>query len=272
MELRIIELPDNGILLYESKHSDGNVVKEHSHQIHQILYVLDGIGGLQLDGQRYELTADRLALIVPHSRHSIYCEEKLTMLVLAFNAQMLEGAVHNELFGKRFAASAMLQPNPLLAAEVRQLLRKMMFEQAAADPLYAWAQRIFLQEILLQLSRSRQGAAITDSNAMRAERIRKYIEQHYFEPLTAGDIAGRMGISARYVNNIFKESYGVTPTQYLMEVRIGVAKSLLLETDKDIVTVCFEVGFENVPTFYRAFRNMVKLSPMKFRKQHEAPV
>ncbi|TVY11812.1 AraC family transcriptional regulator [Paenibacillus cremeus] len=269
MELKMIDLPENGILLYESKHSDGNVVNEHRHQIHQILYVIDGNGTLKLDGEHSELRPDRLVMIVPNSNHAITAEEKLTILVLAFDEQSLGPVVQSEILSKRFQSSSVLAMNPFIATELRQLLRKMMFEQGSSDSLGAWALRIYLQEILLLLSRQKPHVPITDSNGIRAERMRKYIDEHYFEQVTAGEIASSMGISARYVNNIFKDSYGTTPTQYLTEVRIGVAKKLLSETDKDIVTVCFEVGYENLPTFYRAFRNMVKLSPMKFRKQQQ---
>ncbi|WP_218094513.1 AraC family transcriptional regulator [Paenibacillus solanacearum] len=270
MEIQMITLPENGILLYESKHTDGNVVREHRHQIHQILYVLDGSGTIKLDGNYSELCPDRLVLIVPHSDHSIIAEAKLTLLVLAFDAQSMETIVEHEILSKRFPRSAIVSMNPFMATEVRQLLRKMMFEQGNSDQLNDWALRIHLQEILLLLARSGQQAVITDSNGLRADKIRRYIDEHYFESITAGEIASIMNISARYVNNIFKECFGITPTQYLTQVRISVAKKLLSETDKDIVTVCFEVGFENVPTFYRAFKNSVKLSPNKYRRQNAA--
>lgn len=73
----------------------------------------------------------------------------------------------------------------------------------------------------------------------------------------------------RYVNDIFKEQYHMTPMQYLTEVRIETAKKLLTESDKDIVTVCFEVGYENLSTFYRVFKNSVNMSPNQYRKQHQ---
>ncbi|UUZ80110.1 helix-turn-helix domain-containing protein [Paenibacillus sp. P26] len=81
-------------------------------------------------------------------------------------------------------------------------------------------------------------------------------------------MAYKLGVGVRHANNIFKESYGMTPVQYLTESRIRVAKKLLIETDKDIVSICFEVGYESLPTFYRAFKNTVGLSPNKFRQQH----
>ncbi|WP_248924521.1 AraC family transcriptional regulator [Paenibacillus hamazuiensis] len=267
MGIKMIDLPPSGILLYESKHKDGDVVGEHRHAIHQILYAIDGHGHMIMNGRRFELGPDTLAMIVPHSDHSIVSEKKLTLLVLAFEAEALDAVIQQEILGKRLKESFATGMNPFLATDIRQLLRKLMFEQGNRDQLGLWALRIYLQEMLLLLSRSGQPNAAVDSNGLRAERIRKYIEDHYFEPITAADLSARMNISARHLNNIFKECYGVTPIQYMTEVRIGAARKLLAETEKDIVTVCFEVGYENLPTFYRAFRNIVKLSPNKFRQQ-----
>lgn len=116
--------------------------------------------------------------------------------------------------------------------------------------------------------RSSQSVLVTDFNSLRTERIRSYIDSHYFESLTASDIAARLAIGVRHVNNIFKDRYRITPIQYLTEVRISLAKQLLIDTNKDIVSICFEVGYETLPTFYRAFKNIVGMSPNLFRQQN----
>jgi AraC-like DNA-binding protein len=91
---------------------------------------------------------------------------------------------------------------------------------------------------------------------------------NYYEPLQAGDLGSKLGISARHVNQIFKDQYQLTPTQYLTEVRVQVAQKLLQESDKDIVSICFEVGYENLSTFYRTFKGVVNLSPNLYRKRY----
>ncbi|NOU95552.1 helix-turn-helix domain-containing protein [Paenibacillus sp. LMG 31456] len=270
MKLKRIELPLRGIHLYESKHLDGDVVDEHHHAIHQILYALEGEGTITLDDKQYEFKQDSVALIVPHSNHSVFSESKLTLLVLAFEETVLDSNARSGLLYSCFKSSAFLQLNPFAAADLRQLLRKMLFEQTHQDDLNQWALQIYILEILLVLARSSQTSLVTDSNSLRAERIRSYMDRHYFEPLTAGDIAARLGIGARHVNNIFKDHYRMTPIQYLTEIRISLAKKLLIETDKDIVSICFEVGYETLPTFYRAFKNIVKMSPNMFRQQNKS--
>jgi AraC-like DNA-binding protein len=67
------------------------------------------------------------------------------------------------------------------------------------------------------------------------------------------------------MNDIFKRKFNDTPLQYLQKIRINHAKELLLQSDQDIVSICFEVGYETLSTFYRTFRNLVGISPNKFR-------
>jgi AraC family transcriptional regulator, dual regulator of chb operon len=269
MGLQKLDLPAEGILLYEFKHTDGEVVKEHHHQVHQILYALEGEGKLKLDGKDNAFNHDHIAVIVPQSEHSIVSDSKLTVLVLAFDDAIFDSAVRNGLLDSFFNRSKLLKLSGFSSSELRQLLRKMLFEQSSGNLLSRLAMRIILCEILLVLSRSEQAPSLSDANSLRAERIRHYIDTHYFEIFDANNIASMLGMSSRYVNMIFKEHFNITPMRYLTDMRIELAKKMLAETDKDIASICFELGFETVSTFYRIFKDSVEVPPNKYRTLHK---
>jgi AraC-like DNA-binding protein len=155
-----------------------------------------------------------------------------------------------------------------VASEIKLHLKKMLFEQRNQDRISTYAILVSLMNVLILLERSRTTVSYTDANTLRAERMRSYLETHYFSDITTKDLAALFEISVRYVNDIFKERFNTTPMQYLNNVRIDRAKDLLVETDKDIATICFEVGFENISTFYRSFKNVMGISPNKFREMH----
>jgi AraC-like DNA-binding protein len=162
-----------------------------------------------------------------------------------------------------------MKPNLFAGSELRQLLRKMLFEQSAEpSALGKLSLKIQLSQFLLTFVRSVYSPAANGSNRLRAEKIRAYIDTRYFEPLTAVDIASKLGISTRHVNNIYKERYEMTPMQYLVQVRVGLARKLLEETDKDVISICFEVGYDSVSTFYRSFKAIAKMSPKSYRENH----
>ncbi|XEC95458.1 AraC family transcriptional regulator [Paenibacillus tarimensis] len=257
----------NRIDLYESKHQESYALSLHHHENYQLLYVIEGEGSILIDGIRHDLMHNNAAIIVPYSEHAVSSDSHLTLLVLAFGEQSVHGQILSEWKSRYYLNSQLLRLNSLNGNELRLLLRKLLFRQRQKDELSNWAMQIHLHEILLLLARAKPASQITDANNLRAERTRCYIDQHYYEPITSKDLAAKMNMSIRHTNNIFKEQYHMTPMQYLTEVRISTAKKLLTETDKDIVTICFEIGYESLPTFYRAFKNVVKMSPNKFRQQ-----
>ncbi|MDQ0339362.1 AraC-like DNA-binding protein [Caldalkalibacillus uzonensis] len=265
MYYKKLELPETEVYLYESIHSKGEHVSEHYHNVYQILYALDGEGTIILDGREYVFSKDCIVLIVPNSVHSIQAHTKLAVLVFAFSRMALglfgEQGILN-IFNNK---SKHYELDPFTASEVRQLLRKMLFEQTDYDYLCQFATPVYLLETLLILARLHTVTRCNDANEMRSLRIREYINTHYFENITAQHLASRFGISTRYMNDIFKAKFNETPLQYLQKVRINRAKELLLETDKDIISICFEVGYESLSTFYRTFRNLTGISPNKFR-------
>lgn len=252
-----------GIRLYEIRHSDGDVMTEHHHDIHQILYALDGFGQVTLDGASSDFERGSGVVIVPHCPHSIVSAANLTVLVLEFDEQLLEQEVRHRLLHKEFAGSRLVKLHGFGDNELRQLTRKMLFEQTRSALLHKLAIGTCLAELLLLLARCQP---VSGMNGMRAEKLRDYIDTHYYTIANPGDLSARLGVSARHLNNIFKERYHMTPLQYVTEVRMRLAKQLLAETDKDIASICFELGFETLSTFYRTFKGALQMTPNGYRK------
>jgi AraC-like DNA-binding protein len=265
MSLHPIELPVQGILMYEYKHMDGDVVNEHHHPFHQILYALEGEGKMKLDDKESAFSIDHIAVILPKTEHSIVSDSKLTVLVLAFDESIFDSSIRSGLLEVFLGKSRLFKPGLFSGSELRHLLRKMLFEQSTGNNFGNLAMKIILSELLLVIARTQQSLGLSDANSMRAERIRQYIDTHYFENLSVQNIAAMLGMSTRYVNLIFKEYYNITPMRYQMDIRIVIAKKMLVETEKDISSICFELGFETVSTFYRIFKDTVHIPPNKYR-------
>src|SRR5690625_3998310 len=121
---------DSGIYLKESKHLEGDSVKMHHHQTYQILYVLEDKGKITLDDQEYDVDPDHVALIVPFTEHAIIANSKLTILVLEFEINYLDTGIQEDLVKRHFKQSHLLELNLFEANEIRQLLRKMLYEQS----------------------------------------------------------------------------------------------------------------------------------------------
>ncbi|GBF73780.1 hypothetical protein PA598K_02100 [Paenibacillus sp. 598K] len=262
-----IETYGHDIYLYEKKHSQKYEFADHYHDIHQIVYALEGTGTVAIEGRQHTISPGRAAIMTPGTVHSIRSESKLTLLVVALADQTF---LASELAGRVFQRSRVVSLSAHLDNEIRRLLRTMLFEQARQPEFYTVALSCHLTEICLIFHRTLQTEEPpVDLNYVRAESIRDYIDTYFYDisNLTS-DIASKLGISSRHADNIFKEYYHVTPRKYLAEVRIEHSRKQLAETDKDIVTICFEAGYENLSTFYRLFKNATGLSPNKYRQTY----
>lgn len=101
------------------------------------------------------------------------------------------------------------------------------------------------------------------------ERMRDYIDLHLKDGITLNELAAHVGLSSAYVSRIFKETLGVGFLEFLNTSRIDRAKILLSETKMNVEQVGFEVGFNNLRSFMRTFKQYTGTSPGKYREGAE---
>ena len=109
---------------------------------------------------------------------------------------------------------------------------------------------------------------LEDEKAMdQTDRIVKFISEHYTEPLSMPEVAERFHMSESHFSRIFQRCTGNSFTDFLIRVRITRACQLLMQTDENIATICFDVGFNNVANFNRRFLSVKGITPSAFRQQ-----
>ena len=67
---------------------------------------------------------------------------------------------------------------------------------------------------------------------------------------------------------IFKELYGTTPNLYRLEAEMNEAAALLINTDKSLMEIALDMGYENQGKFSAAFKKSIGLLPMQYRRRH----
>lgn len=108
-------------------------------------------------------------------------------------------------------------------------------------------------------------ANITDNHYVQL--AKKYMETHIYRKLTVTEVASVLGISDRYMYNLFIKHLGISPKQYLNDLKINHAQSLLKTTDYTISEIATSIGIYDVLAFSRFFKNHVGISPTEFRKK-----
>lgn len=85
------------------------------------------------------------------------------------------------------------------------------------------------------------------------------------EALSLNEVSNKIGYSKFYLNRIFQEQVGLTIHQYILERRITEAAKKLVYTNKPIINIAYEAGYQSQQTFTNVFSNIYLCSPMKYR-------
>ncbi|MFC5407560.1 AraC family transcriptional regulator [Cohnella soli] len=99
-------------------------------------------------------------------------------------------------------------------------------------------------------------------------RIKQYIDLNYSQDIPLHEIANHLYISPYYLSHIFKEEMGYSPIHYLIQRRIGEAKTMLLNTQLSVQEIAELVGYSNANYFSTLFKKATGKSPSEFRKTH----
>ena len=91
-----------------------------------------------------------------------------------------------------------------------------------------------------------------------------FMDEYYSGRIDLKDMAAKASMSRFHFIRIFQRIYGVTPRQYLRDIRISKAKELLKD-GFSVTQTCFEVGYESITTFSSAFKRGTGYTPKKYQ-------
>lgn len=94
-----------------------------------------------------------------------------------------------------------------------------------------------------------------------------YVERHFSEPLAMTDLAAKADLSPAQFNRLFKELLKMTPSEYLLSLRIHEAQRLLTQSTTNIVEVAMKTGFYDQSHFTKKFRAATGLTPREFLRR-----
>jgi AraC-like DNA-binding protein len=98
------------------------------------------------------------------------------------------------------------------------------------------------------------------------QRAREYIDKHKMEPLSLSAVAQAAGASVFHFCKVFHKSTGLKFTDYVARVRLEDARTQLLNPNRRISEVAYDVGFQSLTQFNRMFKRVFGQSPTEFRE------
>lgn len=104
-----------------------------------------------------------------------------------------------------------------------------------------------------------------NQESRRVTKVKQYINDHYSEPLKLEDMAELVGMSPSAFSRFFKMRTGKSLSDYVLDIRLGYAARLLVDSTKNVSEICYESGFNNLSNFNRIFKSRRGSTPRDFR-------
>lgn len=98
----------------------------------------------------------------------------------------------------------------------------------------------------------------------RLQPVLIYISHHVAEPIYISDLAHILNLSEKYFIMFFKKAIGITPINYIIQVKMKKALEYLHEQNRSVKEVAALVGYSDIYTFSKAFKKVYGIPPSKF--------
>lgn len=95
----------------------------------------------------------------------------------------------------------------------------------------------------------------------------QYIKLNYMRDITLEEVAKHVGFSPNYFSRLFKSEFNQSFIDYLTNVRVEAAKELVMEGDKNISDITWEVGYHDPNYFTKVFKKIVGLTPSEYKEE-----
>lgn len=125
-----------------------------------------------------------------------------------------------------------------------------------------------LSDGIRELSTSSFAQVNVDSDSRRVLKVKEYIAEHFTEDIRLADLADLVGMSASSFSRFFKLRTSKTLSEYMVDIRLGVAARKLVDTTESVSEICYTCGFNTLSNFNRLFRKNKGCSPTEFREKY----
>lgn len=227
----------------------------HNHTCYELVYYLSGRGILTINSKEYEYGPNTFTIIEPQAYHGEKAIEDTEIMYFGFSNIDNEKYIKSGLY-KDFDSQDILNVLHIMKNEIQNQKSN-----------YLKRMEILTQDILVLFERLTQ-----DDNAYNLsnplENAAHYIDLNFTTNIDMHALASLSGYSYHRFRHIFKEHFGLSPKQYILNRQLEYATELLKHSDKSIEEISIDCGFSSCGFFIQCFSKRMGTTPKKFRKDY----
>lgn len=247
-----------------SGYSYGPKIRSY-HLVHFVLY---GKGELHINENIFQLSAGDVFLI-PAGKVSYYEASKADpwcyawISFLGINSQMY-------LYQLMTSSDDVYIIHGLDTVKYKERIFDIIALQGASTSSYFQANGVLFQIMAMLFDDIGFQESNWGKNSVIDE-IKYYLDINYAEKIKLQDMAKSFGIHPNYLTRIFHETYGISPKQYIMDLKLKKARRLLTTTELSVSVIASSLGFDDQLAFSKVFKKEYSVSPTEYRKQSRIP-
>jgi YesN/AraC family two-component response regulator len=241
------------------------VVKAHTHTYYELYYLLRGETAYFIGDEIFKLYPGDFILVPKGSIHATDSQSCLhnERLLVTFDDDIFDERTLPYL--TELCNVKLIRIKEGKAHIFDELMQKLQKEPDTASPLGI----LYVLELILLLSKHKSSSA--QSNAKHNEyisEITKYIRENYAEDITLAGLSRKFGISESALSRKFKQEVGIGLWEFITQVRIFNAETVLMQKDISITEAARLCGFSDSNYFATVFKKAKGITPLKYKKSN----
>lgn len=251
------------------------------HEFFEMVYIKKGNAVFEISGTSVEIGPNNIIIIKPRQYHKFEVKSQAgcEFIVLnfgfenKFDNQFAEVSLEDFLnFVNKKELGRFISLKVSHKNEIINLLNRILKERENPEIGSEFLNYLLVLELFVLISRALKMEwenSIKNKSPKLKELIQaavNYINNNYERDISLTDISKYVFLSTSYFTRAFKEEMGVSPINYLLNVRVERAKELLRETDAKISDIALSVGFSNQQRFNDIFKKYTQKTPLQYRK------
>ena len=240
---------DTKICFLNKHNTKNNQFKLHTHNCYEIIYFAVGRGRVFIKGKSYQVSTGSYCIIPPYAEHVEELEgySEIFFIGFEFNSpsyKIKEGNYYIDTIAKHSYFN-----------DIFDEFKKQQTE-------FATAAEYLLRLMLLTLLRN---ANTNNIKCKDLNYIKEYIEQYADQKISFKELAALSGYSYDYFRRIFKQNFGSSPQDYLINIRLENAKNLLKSTQLSCTEIAYNCGFSNSAQMTSMFKRKYGKTPKNIK-------
>lgn len=236
------------------------------------LHTSRGEGIIELEGKKYTLREGRAILLAPYTPHKYYSDH--------------DAEVHWQTYYMTFTGEAIepiLKSLDMNYTAFYEQTSSINFDEYIDDMISDLTQQTNLDHFSYEISvklyqffmHLRKYGKMNDKISVlqsyeKIKDIVEWLEQVYPQDIGLLEISEKAQVSSQHLNNLFHDTFGISPYSFLVQLRIREAKRLLITNrDLSLREIAKLVGFNGVSHFVATFKKREGMTPSQYRNLHQ---